>query len=366
MPALVLNTCGTSLLTGGKISDELRTELRQYANAATWDDMPADVAHRIKQHAKTKEAELLGADETTVRRLSAELNGLLSWQAGHTPNAQDTYLLLATDTALGQKTAYSIKTWLESKGHTAQIISADGLRTSSLNGFREALSGLVKELVETFEGYQASGVNIYFNLTGGFKGLNGFLQALSTIYADQTFYLFEGSKELLFIPKLPFTLDAEKIIQANLATFRRLAQGLTVQAADYKQIPDTLLFHVENEVMLSEWGELLWLSAYKALYKKDILPSISERVIYSENFEASTKGMPAHLLEIINTRIAALAEYTENDCKNALKSLDPKPLQEQRHKDAKRWECDLDSHHRIFMIKDGYTFTLEKVDKAFH
>lgn len=65
-------------------------------------------------------------------------------------------------------------------------------------------------------------------------------------------------------------------------------------------------------------------------------------------------------------RIAALAEYTENDCKHALKSLDPKPLQSPQHKEVKRWECDLDPHHRIFMIKDGYTFMLEKVDKALH
>lgn len=306
MPALVLNTCGTSLLNGGKISDQLRTELRQYANAAIWEDMPAGVAQRIKHHAQQKEAELLSGDETTARRLSAELNGLLSWQTEHSSNPQDTYLLLATDTALGQQTAQSIALWLESKGHTVQIISAAGLRTSSLNAFREALSELVKELVEILEGYKDSGYGIYFNLTGGFKGLNGFLQALSTIYADQTFYLFEGSEELLFIPKLPFTLDAEKIIQANLPTFRRLAQGLPVQDADSKKIPDTLLYYVEDEVMLSEWGELLWQSSYKTLYRKEILPSISERVIYSDDFEASTKDLPAHLLEIVNTRIAAL------------------------------------------------------------
>lgn len=35
-----------------------------------------------------------------------------------------------------------------------------------------------------------------------------FLQAFSTIYADETFYIFESSSEVLSIPKLPFKFDA--------------------------------------------------------------------------------------------------------------------------------------------------------------
>ena len=68
----------------------------------------------------------------------------------------------------------------------------------------------------------------------------------------------------------------------------------------------------------------------------------------------------------MNQRIAELAVYAEGDCKNALKSLDPKPLQEKQYKDKNLWECDLDSHHRIFMVKDGFHFTLLDVRKALH
>lgn len=366
MPSFILNTCGTSLLTGGKITDELRSALREYANAATWEAMPVDVAQRLKRHAQEREKQLLEADENTVRRLSAELNGLLSWQEQQPSNVKDMYMLLATDTALGKQTAESISRWLEAKGYTTNIISANGLRTASLNEFRESLSELVKKLIETLTGYQASGYNIHFNLTGGFKGLNGFLQALSTLYADQTFYLFEGSKELLFIPKLPFSLDADAIINNNLTAFRRISQGLSVTGLDYQKIPDSLLFAVDDEVMLSEWGELLWQASYKKIYQQGLLPSISERVIYADTFEASMKGLPAHILEIVNARITDLAVYAENNCKQALKTLDPKPLQQKHYKERNLWECDLDPHNRIFMVKSGYSFTLEKVDKALH
>lgn len=366
MPSLILSTCGTSLLTNGGIPDDLRRLLNKHANSRDWSVMPADEAHTLQQHANSRQQSLLAADEQQVRRLSAELNGLLSWQQrSETPvSPQDMYLLLATDTALGQATAQSVCAWLQKQGHSATIISATGLNTASLNSFRQALSGLVKDLHEQLSSYKASGYSINFNLTGGFKGLNGFLQALSTIYADNAFYLFEGSSEVMLIPSLPLTLDAEQVIKQNLRAIRRLSQNLPVIAKDCSNIPELLLFSIDQERVLSEWGELLWRNSQSKLYKQGLYPSISERVIFGEAFEASTRNKSPELLAIINQRIDDLAVYAEGDCKQALKSLDPKQLQGSQHRSL--WECDLDDHHRIFMRKDGHTFFLEKVDRALH
>ena len=366
MPSLILSTCGTSLLTNGGIPDDLRRLLNKHANSRDWSVMPTDEAHTLQQHANSRQQSLLAADEQQVRRLSAELNGLLSWQQRpQTPaSTQDMYLLLATDTALGKSTAQSVCTWLQQQGHSASIISAAGLHTASLSSFRQALSGLVKDLHEQLSSYKASGYSINFNLTGGFKGLNGFLQALSTIYADNAFYLFEGSSELMLIPSLPLTLDAEQVIKQNLRAMRRLSLNLPVPAQDCSSIPELLLFSIDQERVLSEWGELLWRNSQSKLYKQSLYPSVSERVIFGDSFEASTKGRTPELLSLINQRIDDLAVYTESDCKLALKSLDPKQLQGSQHKGL--WECDLDDHHRIFMRKEGYSFYLEKVDKALH
>lgn len=365
MPSLILNTCGTSLLTNGGISDDLRRLINKHSNH-TQQEIAPDVFLQLQQHAEERRQLLLQADELTARKNSAELNGLLSWQAQHKPNSQDIYYLLATDTYLGQYTAESIALWLQKKDYQTQIISSDGLNTASLHGFRQSLSSLVKQLIELFKGYKLTGFEIYFNLTGGFKGLNGFLQALSTIYADQTFYLFEGSQELLYIPKLPFLLD-ENITYHHLHAFRRLSNDLPIQHEDWKDIPDSLLFHLDQHtVVLSEWGELLWQSSYKQIYQRRLLDSISDRVVYADGFDATTKNLPPQILQVINERIADLAVYTENDCKHALKSLDPKPLQENQYKERNLWESDLDPHHRIFMQKQGCRFILEKITKALH
>jgi hypothetical protein len=47
---------------------------------------------------------------------------------------------------------------------------------------------------------------VVFNLTGGFKSLNGYLQTVAMISADRCAFLFEGAPELMEIPRLPVRL----------------------------------------------------------------------------------------------------------------------------------------------------------------
>lgn len=368
MPNLILNTCGTSLLTNLGIDTELRQMLNQSANLPRWEQMSTEVAATLRQHVAARQQLLIDADDAQAKRLSAELNGLLCWhsQADWKPSSSDMYLLLATDTALGASTAEAISAWLQHRGYSAQVISADGLNTGSLESFRQALSSLVRQLDELLTSYKASGYQIQFNLTGGFKSLNGFLQALSTLYADQSFYLFEGSSEIIRIPTLPLTLDAYQLITDHLNTFRRLSQSMTINATQQKSIPELMLFHLGDEVMLSEWGELLWLSAHRRIYQQKLWPSCSDRVRYDADFAPSCDGHSPDLLYLINDRIAMLSAYAEGDCKLMLKKLDAKPLQQSKYKAENIWECDLDGNHRIFMKKEGYQFILQKVDKALH
>lgn len=366
MPAVIISTCGTSLLSGGAIDNDLRKLLSSHANAGDWNELPEDVSHTLKQHCISRETELLAGDESLARRMSAELNSLLSWHKEYNGTKQDTYILLATDTVLGRQTAESVEKWLQARGHTTQIMSESGLRTRNLTEFRESLSGLSRKLIDMLNGYKQAGYEIYFNLTGGFKGLNGFIQALSTLYADKTFYLFERSEELLFIPKLPFQLNAQQLVNEHLHAFRRLSLSLECKPAQLASIPDSLLFQIEEHITLSEWGELIWQQGHKGIYQQGLLPSISAQVRYDEGFAASTKDLTPALLSIVNQRISALGAYAEGGCKNALSSLDPKPLQHQIYKKRNLWECDLDNHHRIFMVKDGNNFLLEKVGKALH
>lgn len=366
MANFILSTCGTSVLTN-QAKDDIRKNVIHYSNETDWNAIPKEIKVQLQQHIATRKSELLAmSDLSQIRRMSAELNGLLAWQNQCTTSIQDIYYLLATDTLMGQATAEIISQWLENQGYQCQIISSLGLRTSQMASFREALTGLAKKLIEMIDGYKTSGYQIYFNLTGGFKSLNGFLQAIASIYADQTFYLFESSNDLLFIPRLPLTLD-DKVVKKNLVAFRRLDNNLTVAPDQLAQIPDSLLFNCVGETMLSEWGELLWLSQKNALYNEKLQKSISTKIIFMPEFYDSIKSLPVHLMVKLNDTIDKLAVFAENPNNPNLRSLDAKPLKEQQYRDKGYWECDIDgNHYRIFMIKDKENFRLQKVGEALH
>ena len=367
-PTLTLMTCGTSLITNG-IDTELRSIINRCANAVDWTDINSNDAAVLDRHFKEKQKQLLASDEQETRRLSAELNGLLAWQNENpvaNSHLQNEYWIIATDTILGKTTADIIQEWLTSHGYRTQVLSESGLRTANLIEFRQALSALTKRIVESVTGYRDSGYQINFNLTGGFKGINGFLQALATVYANQTYYLFEGSTELLYIPQLPYRLDATQIITENLTAFRRLANGMSISQSQSTTIPDIWLFDIDSSTMLSEWGELIWLDTMPKLYQQQVWSSPSELIIYSPSFLDTTKKADASLIETINKRIDALAVYAEGGYKQMLKSLDVKALQANQYRDKGILECDLDAHHRLFMTRDGEHTTLLELHAALH
>lgn len=367
-PTLTLMTCGTSLITNG-IDSNLRSIINNWANAAHWSEINTSDTSVLKKHLAQKKQQLLAANSYDVRRLSAELNGLLAWQDENpvaNNQSQNEYWLIATDTVLGKATAEIIKDWLAEQQYSAQILSESGLRTANLIEFRQALSALTKRIVESVTGYHDSGYQINFNLTGGFKGINGFLQALATVYANQTYYLFEGSTELLYIPRLPYRLDATQIITENLTAFRRLANGMSISQAQSTAVPDIWRFDIDSSTMLSEWGELIWLDTMPKLYQQQVLPSPSNLIVYLPSFLDTTKKADASLMEIINKRIDALAVYAEGGYKQMLKSLDVKALQANYYRDKGILECDLDAHYRLFMTRDGEQITLLELHAALH
>jgi len=187
------------------------------------------------------------------------------------------------------------------------------------------------------------------------------------VFADQSYYLFEGSEALLYIPKLPYQLNADDIIKNNLTAMRRLANpNLDHLGVEVAEIPEIWRFGNGAEAMLSEWGELIWADAKPKLYQARVWDSPSPKIIITDEFIDSCKKADATTLRLINERLDDLAVYLESGSSKMLKSLDVKALQEKQYKDQNLHECDLDDHQRIFMIKNGNTMQLQKLMAALH
>lgn len=327
----ILSPCGTNVLSND-ISPELRSLIFQYANATSPEAVPKDDRACITEHIAARRGALLAADIPTTAKLSAELNALTKCYGdevrpipGQRP---DIHCLLCTDTWLGKEAALLVEAWLKARGFTV-FVKDDirDLRTDSLSGFQTAMADLTLWCAQELPGYRQNGYRILFNLTGGFKSIQGFLQTLAMFYADESFYIFETSPELLRLPRLPIRLDLEQHVRDHLAIFRNLFLHRQLPTVECSGIVETLLLTLDDNSTLSAWGQLVWNETSKNLYQTNIFPPPIAQIEFGSKFLTSTRDLSGERKAIINERIDDLARYLLSNRQQPISRLDFKALE---------------------------------------
>lgn len=354
-PSLIVSTCGISLATN---------ILKHQKHNAKYPEKfaPYNYANRIALDACTDKASLhllaedclltLPEESITVqRKLSAELNALWHYYQGQpSQHADDIHFLLHTDTWLGKVIAQAIQEAMERQGLTVSLFRIDELRTSSLENFRNGTGELIAFLEKNIPGYKETH-HIVFNLSGGFKSIQGVMQTLASIYADEVIYIFETSEELLRIPRLPLQLDWDTI-KNSLNVLRRLALQLPVEESLLKQTPQVMLYQSLGEYDISEWGKLLLERSKTVLYARELLESPSNKIYFTDSFKKSIANLEADRLRQVNERIDDLARFMEigdNPRRLRFHNLEGKPYLGSTHEfyafsdDAKRVYCHYDN-----------------------
>jgi putative CRISPR-associated protein (TIGR02619 family) len=364
----VLSPCGTSLLTNRAENVGERKLIGKHANTKGFKEISQTDGQVLKAIVARARECLLQADISSVVKASAELNGIVNLYNGQIGDARDYHLLLCTDTWLGEQTAGLISEWLRNKGITVEVKRQTDLQTKDITSFQLALSEIVSWCDETISGYRNNNYHIVFNLTGGFKSVQGFLQTLAMFYADESVYIFETSKELLRIPRLPVKMAEEGLIRENLTVFRRLAMNLPV--SETTGIPETMLLSLDETITFSPWGEIVWQQTKHQIYAQEIYPSPSEKLDFGQNFEKSIakKNLSTDRLVLINERIDQLARYLESNGQYNPPSLDFKalkgdPCPPSTH-EIDAW-ADQDAK-RMFGHYNDPVFVLDKLDRALH
>lgn len=324
MPTVIVSACGTSLLTN-QTDPVLRDILIKTANSQP-SELTQEQKEIIDEHLIKRQKEIDNADLNTIKRLSAELNGIITYYKGSPQGEQ--HIVLGTDTYLGTNTANMVAQWLQKQGLKAIPKVVKNLSTKNVESFRIAISEIVRWCAEELEKqYPRPHWTVVFNLTGGFKSVNGFLQALAIFYADESIYIFESGSQLIRIPRLPLQLDPEGVIGKHLQTFRRmgiLKNELKIE--ECQGIPETLLEQIDDHVILSEWGTLIWQKCWNQYYSKELLPPLSEKLKYSKRFQEESKNLSTDRLIIINQRLDDLSQYLDSKGSHNPRSLDFKAL----------------------------------------
>ena len=283
---------------------------------------------------------------------------------------RDHHVLLCTDTWLGEQTGAIVEGWLRANGfQLVEVRRQADLQTKNLQLFQSALSDLVHTLGSEIEDFRQRQYRILFNLTGGFKSVQGFLQTLGNLYADETLYVFEApGSPLLRIPRLPVKMIAPDAVRSHLQVFRRLANGLPVPAPELTGVPETFLLRIDEQVTLSPWGAVVWEEVRKKLYSKQVWPAPTERIGFGDSFLKTVVAQPEDRLVNLNDKLDKLAVFLEDNQQRSLQSLELKPLKGNPKPPSTHefdaW-ADRDAK-RVFCHREGTKLVLDRLDSALH
>lgn len=360
----ILSPCGTSLLTN-RTDEDLRKLLISKSNDKNPESIPEDDAERISEHINCVSAFLQTASQGDVCEASAELNAIVKLYHEHKRqrrNTEDFHWLLCTDTWLGETAAKLVKEWLNRQGLNAEVHRQTDLQTQTIDGFQLSLSELTKWCYENLPPPNQQHSKVIFNLTGGFKSVNGFLQTLGMFRADEIVYIFEGEQKLLSIPRLPIGLASKELIKQHLQDFRRLSLGLEIR--DNPSIPETFLLRIGNETTLSPWGELQWNECKKEVYSEQLHPSPDEQIVVGKTLSSEAKSH-SHKYREMNEQIDRLLQYFASGKQQHLNSLSFEKVKGSENcYEFKAW--DDEQGFRFFGHYEGEKFVIDELKRGLH
>jgi putative CRISPR-associated protein (TIGR02619 family) len=206
-----------------------------------------------------------------IRDMSAELNGIYGlYEEDLNKASKDMHYLLATDTAQGQVTAGIVHKFLRDKKLITEIFTPKGFSTENDEVFSNGIDSLLNWFEEIIPGYKNSGYEICFNLVGGFKAIQGFANTIGMFYADKIIYVFEGSRKIITIPRLPIAINHSVIKPVEFALMAA-EHSISIKLSKLKNVPESLLYICDDEATISNWGKLTWNNCKYNLFTKDLL-----------------------------------------------------------------------------------------------
>jgi CRISPR/Cas system-associated protein Csm6 len=142
MPNVFISPCGTSLLTNN-VEANVRNLLFKTANYQENELTPEDKAVIAQHLQQRRELVLRLTDFQEIKKLSAELNGILTYYQNKIPHngVPDQHYILVSDTYQGREVGKIIVAWLQQQKLQAEVVNIPDLATNEKDRFRLAMSG---------------------------------------------------------------------------------------------------------------------------------------------------------------------------------------------------------------------------------
>lgn len=316
---VIVSTVGTSVLTNAA-DDATRSLLREHANH-TDAELDTATSERFTELQLAVGERLADHDQQAAIRAAAELAVLLPLIAERRDQRRQ-HWLVHSDTLVGRYAAELLAGYLDAIGEQVQKLQIDGLNTAGLDSFRSGVTQLARWCATTLPDHHAAGDRVVFNVAGGFKTLSGYLQTIGMFYADEVVYTFEGSEQLLRVPRLPVSVELTDQ-QARLLRELKLHLG----AADdvRRDLPEALFDELDDLVELSAYGEIIFERVVEnGRYRTEVLDPPHPRVRFGDGFRRSIDGFDASRLRLINLRVDDLVRFVTSNGQTNPRRLDAK------------------------------------------
>jgi putative CRISPR-associated protein (TIGR02619 family) len=340
-PRLVISTVGTSLLTN-QIDSESEPDwascLQDTANR-TQEEIKSDpnVAHIIQDLKQRAKNQLEEANTIEIREASAELNGIYGLYDDQLEKGKlDHHVLITTDTAQGQVTANIVEEFLRNQKVSVEVYTPEKLSTANNKFFNQGIDNLLdwldRRVKEDKDNYE-----IYFNLVGGFKALQGCMNTMGMFYADKIIYVFEGaSSNLITIPRLPITVDYSRLT-AHVPTLALLDAGAGLLPSKTKNIPEAMIAEIDGKMTISNWGQLIWNQCKNDFLSQALqeFPRISyDEGTFKKDYDKISNYKERVKLQETLAQVSGLLEESNGDTRDLVKSVSYSPYKGAKDKEV--------------------------------
>jgi len=323
---LFVSTIGTSLLTNGATQEE-RNFLNNLSNLKE-SEISKEDKEKLRVLINRAQEKLKATDLSVIQKISAELNGIISYYKSDLNNlSSECHYLITTDTYEAQQTAELIKNFLARYHINTIVTSIKNMNTKNSKTFEDGIKVLINSMYETLPKYSKKGYKIIFNLTGGFKAIQAYMNTLGMLLADGIVYLFETGK-LITIPKLPFVLNNKPMLKKHAQFFAmmendRILAKTKIEPSFFEDVSSIYYDEIENDgklyIALSAWGILIWNEVRKEFFQNELIeyPNIIYNERFVKSFENAEKENRIRLQETLG-EVAQLfnEELNISDLKN--------------------------------------------------
>ncbi|PLB85963.1 CRISPR-associated protein [Dysgonamonadaceae bacterium] len=294
MNKVIISTVGSSLITN-KFSGEERNAINIISNL-TEDELNKD-GQNFEITEKVNKKNFI--DIENFETASAELNGIIKYYGNlDLMDKTDMHILLHTDTYIGEFAAEKIKEILNKAEITnVYLQKIKSLNTKNSKEFNQGIKELFTWCYENVPLYKNKKYEIIFNLTGGFKSLQGYMSIAGMFYADKVVYVFETGKEIIEIPKLPIELkkgNMKEYITEYLYAATDICPIELIQ-----NIPDIYLDKEDKFATLSPVGQLAWNQFKDEILSIELANFIN--IEYLDSFKKDFKDKKRDIIKLQET-----------------------------------------------------------------